>query len=108
MTNKLITDANGKKFGKSEGNAIWLDETKTSPYEVYQYFINTHDDDVERYLKLFTFMDEKQVIDIVKDHQKSPELRKGQEILAYEVVKMVHGISEADSAKKITEFLFGQ
>ncbi len=56
VTNALITDANGKKFGKSEGNAIWLDETKTSPYDMYQYFVNTHDDDVERYLKLFTFM----------------------------------------------------
>jgi len=107
VTNKLITDANGKKFWKSEGNAIWLDETKTSPYEVYQYFMNTHDDDVERYLKLFTFLSNDEITEIVTDHRKSPEKRQGQKKLAYKVVEMVHGTSQAQVSEKITEFLFG-
>jgi len=107
VTNKLITDVNGKKFGKSEGNAIWLDETKTSPYEVYQYFMNTHDDDVERYLQLFTFMWNDEISEIISNHSATPEMRTGQKILAYKVVEMVHGSDQAKVSEKITEFLFG-
>ncbi len=107
ITNKLITDANGKKFGKSEGNAIWLDETKTTPYEVYQYFMNTHDDDVERYLKLFTFLSDEEISEIVSSHQKTPENREWQAILAFKVVEMVHGTTQAEVSRKITQFLFG-
>jgi len=107
VTNKLITDANGKKFGKSEGNAIWLDETKTSPCEVYQYFMNTHDDDVERYLQLFTFMWNDEISEIISNHSATPEMRTGQKILAYKVVEMVHGSEQAKVSEKITEFLFG-
>lgn len=108
VTNALITDANGKKFGKSEGNAIWLDETKTSPYDMYQYFVNTHDDDVERYLKLFTFMWDEEISNIIREHNSSPELRHGQKKLAYMVVKMIHGEENARVSEKITEFLFGE
>jgi len=101
-------DANGKKFGKSEGNAVWLDEAKTSPYEVYQYFINTLDADIERYLKLFSFMSDEEISKIVSEHEKTPEKRHGQKTLAKIVVEMVHGSSQAEVSEKISEFLFGQ
>jgi len=107
-TNKLIMDANGKKFWKSEGNAIWLDESKTSPYEVYQYFMNTLDDDIERYLRLFSFLSDEEISTIVSKHNESPENRYGQKTLAKIVVQMVHGTLQAKMSEKITEFLFGQ
>lgn len=107
VTNKLIMDANGKKFGKSEGNAIWLDETKTSPYGVYQYFINTLDADIERYLKLFSFLSDEEISDIVQKHSQSPENRYGQKTLAKIVVEMIHGKKQAEVSEKISEFLFG-
>lgn len=108
MTNKLILDANGKKFGKSEGNAIWLDENKTSPYEVYQYFMNTLDEDIEKYLKLLSFLSEEEISEIVDEHTKSPEKRYGQKTLAKIIVEMVHGMKQAELAEKISEFLFGE
>ncbi len=108
VTNKLISDANGKKFGKSEWNAVWLDETKTSPYEVYQYFINTLDADIEKYLKLFSFMSDEEISAIVSEHEKAPEKRYGQKVLAKLVVEMVHGKHQAEVSEKISEFLFGQ
>ncbi len=106
VTNKLIVDANGKKFGKSEGNAIWLDEEKTSPYELYQYFINTLDDDVERYLKLFSFLDTEEIQEIVSQHTQAPEKRYGQKRLAKIVVEMIHGTKQAEVSEKISDFLF--
>jgi tyrosyl-tRNA synthetase len=75
LTNKLILDSTGKKFGKSEGNAIRLDPNKSSPYFVYQYFLNTTDEDVERFLKLFTFYDFDTIKKIVQEHQKNPSDR---------------------------------
>ncbi len=107
ITWPLITDSTGKKFGKSEWNAIWLDKNKTSPYEIYQYFMNTTDTDVERYLKMLTLIETEEIDEIVKKHLKKPEERKGQKILAYEVVKIIHGEKEADLAVKISEFMFG-
>ena len=107
VTNKLIVDVNWKKFGKSEWNAVWLDETKTSPYGVYQYFINTLDADIERYLKLFSFMSDEEISGIIIQHEKSPEKRHGQKTLADVVVKMVHGSPQAEVSQKISEFLFG-
>ncbi|MCD5375295.1 tyrosine--tRNA ligase [Candidatus Gracilibacteria bacterium] len=103
----LITDATGRKFGKSEGNALFLDRNKTSPYDLYQYFMNAHDDDIERYLKLLTLLELNDIDDIVSEHKLSPELRVGQKKLAYEVVNIIHGESDAESCQKITEFLFG-
>ena len=106
VTNKLIMDANGKKFGKSEGNAVWLDSKKTSPYEVYQYFINTLDADIERYLKLFSFLSPEEISEIVVEHNAAPEKRQWQKYLATLVVEMVHGKAEWAVSAKISEFLF--
>ncbi len=102
----LITDATGRKFGKSEGNAIWLDKSKTSPYEIYQYFMNTNDDDISRYLKMLTLIETEEIDDIVIKHMKAPENREWQKLLAYKVVEIIHGTKEADLALKITDFMF--
>ena len=104
----LITDATGKKFGKSEGNALFLDKNKTSPYAIYQYFMNTQDDDVERYLKLLTLLSWEEISDILQKHQLTPELRIGQKKLAYEIVNIIHGRQDAQICEKITAFLFGE
>ncbi|PID86446.1 tyrosine--tRNA ligase [Candidatus Gracilibacteria bacterium] len=106
VTNKLIMDANGKKFGKSEGNAIWLDENKTSPYQMYQYFMNSLDEDIGKYLKLFSFLEINEINEIVEKHFESPEKREGQKILAYKVVEIIHGTNEANLAKNISNFMF--
>ena len=107
LTWPLITDANGKKFGKSEWNAIWLDKNKTSPYEIYQYFMNTSDVDIERYLKMLTLIETEEIDEIVKKHLEKPEEREWQKVLAYKVVEIIHGSSEADLAVKISNFMFG-
>ncbi len=106
VTNKLISDAHGKKFGKSEGNAVWLDATKTSPYLMYQYFMNTLDADVEKYLNLFSFLSQDEISKIVREHDAFPEKRMGQRYLAKLMLTMVHGIELAEVSEKITEFLF--
>ena len=103
----LITDATGKKFGKSEGNALWLDKSKTSPYEIYQYFMNASDDDIERYLNLLTLVDVDEIVELVKNHLLTPEKREWQKRLAFEVVRIIHGDNEAHMAEQITEFMFG-
>ncbi|MCH2188246.1 tyrosine--tRNA ligase [Candidatus Gracilibacteria bacterium] len=107
MTWPLITDASGKKFGKSEGNALWLDPEKTTPYELYQYFMNTADADIERYMKMLTLIEVDEIHKIVMDHLKVPEERKGQKMLAFGVVEIIHGTVQAELAEKITEFMFG-
>ena len=107
LTWPLITDSTWKKFGKSEWNAIWLDETKTSPYEIYQYFINTADNDVERYLKMLTLIETEEIDEIVKNHLEHPEKREAQKILAYKVVEIIHWTKQADLAVKISNFMFG-
>lgn len=107
MTIPLMMDSSGKKFGKSEGNAIWLDQTKNSPYFVYQYFINTADADVEKYLRAFTLLDIPEIETIVAQHQKQPELRYGQKQLANYIIQTLFGKEAADQAEKISEFLFG-
>ena len=106
FTMPLILDAAGNKFGKSEGNALWLDKEKTSPYEIYQYLINTDDSKVLEYLKVFTFLSKEEIEDIIKKHQEKPELRLAQKALAYEVVKDIHTKEDADTAIKISESLF--
>ena len=107
LTFPLITDSNGKKFGKSEWNAIWLDANKTSPFKLYQFLINTTDEDVERYLKLLTLMDFDEIKKVVEKHKQKPELRYGQKILAEKVVEIIHWKKQAQLAKKLSEFLFG-
>ncbi len=106
ITWPLITDSTWKKFGKSEWNAIWLLKNKTSPYEIYQYFMNTDDKDVERYLKMLTLIETEEIDEIVASHMKSPEKREWQKILAYKVVEIIHWSKEADLAVKISEFMF--
>lgn len=106
MTSHLITKSDGSKFGKSEGGALYLDKELTSPYQLYQYFINTGDDDAVHYLKVFTFLDLPEIEAIAKDHQAHLGSRIAQKRLAYEIVKIIHGDEEADSAVRMTEVLF--
>ena len=106
FTMPLILDSNGKKFGKSEGNALWLDKTKTSSYEMYQYLINTEDEKVEEYLKVFTFLSPEEITEIIKKHNEEPHLRMAQKKLACEIITDLHGKEEFDKAVKISEALF--
>lgn len=108
MTFPLVTDSTWKKFWKSEWNAIFLDPKKTSPYFAYQYFMNTTDEDVEKYLKIFTLLDFDVVAGIVANHKQNPELRYGQKQLANYLITTVYGEAAAQQATKITEILFGQ
>ena len=107
VTGPLVLDSTGRKFGKSEGNAIWLSPEKNSPYVVYQYFLNTSDEDVQRYLKLFTLLDEEQIIHIMDKHEQNMSLRYGQEQLAIYVVTTIFGAKEAAEAEIVTNVLFG-
>lgn len=107
LTRPLITDSTGKKFGKSEGNAMFLDKSKTSPYFIYQYFMNTSDEDISRYMKMLTLIETEEVDEIVKKHLKSPEKREWQRLLAYKIVEIIHSSKEAKLAEKISEFMFG-
>ena len=106
FTMPLVLDANGNKFGKSEGNALWLDLEKTSSYELYQYLINASDELVEDYLKIFTFFTKEEIENIMKKHLEHPELRTAQKTLGHEIVKDIHGLEEANRAVKISEALF--
>ena len=106
FTMPLILDANGNKFGKSEGNALWLDKNKTTPYEIYQYLINADDAKVFEYLKVFTFLTKEEIERIMEEQNERPETRVAQKALAYEVVKDLHGKEEADKAVSISEALF--
>ena len=106
FTMPLILDSTGKKFGKSEGNALWLDKNKTSSYELYQYLINTTDDKVEEYLKVFTFLSLDEIDNIMKQQNEKPEERLAQKALAKEIITDLHGKEEYEKALKITEALF--
>ena len=106
FTMPLILDASGKKFGKSEGNALWLDKTKTSPYEIYQHLINTDDSKVIEYLKVFTFLSKEEIEEIERKFNERKEERLAQKKLAYEVVKDLHGVEEAEKAVNLTSSLF--
>lgn len=106
ITVPLITDATGKKFGKSEGNAIWLDARKTSPYEMYQFWLNVMDDDAVRFLKIFTFLSLEEIATIEQTFNTARHERLAQKILAKEVVTLVHGEKAYQQALNITEQLF--
>ena len=107
MTIPLMMDASGKKFGKSEGNAIWLDQRKNSPYFVYQYFLNSADADVEKFLRAFTLLEIAEIEEIVAKHNEKPESRYGQRQLANYVIQTLFGKQAAEQAEKISDFLFG-
>lgn len=106
FTMPLILDPSGKKFGKSEGNALWLDKEKTSAYEIYQYLINTDDSKVLEYLKVFTFLGREAIEEIYEKQKAAPETRIAQKTLAWEVVKDTHGKDEADNAVDVSQKLF--
>ena len=106
FTMPLILDARGEKFGKSAGNALWLDKNKTSSYEFYQYLINSDDSKVEEYLKVFTFLTPEEIIDVMKKHNEQPELRLAQKTLAKEFITDLHGEEEYLKALRISEALF--
>ena len=106
LTCHLITRADGKKFGKSEKGALYLNPELTSPYQLYQYFINTTDQDAIRYLKVFTFLSKEEIIEIEKQHLENIGARIGQKALAYEVTKVIHGKEKADEAVQMSQVLF--
>ena len=102
----LITNASGDKFGKSEAGNIWLDPAKTSPYQFYQFWINTDDRDVERYLKLFTFLSLDEIAETMAAHARAPGKRAAQRLLAADMTTRVHGAAEAEQAMETSRALF--
>ncbi|WP_113928404.1 tyrosine--tRNA ligase [Bacillus sp. P14.5] len=106
FTIPLVTKADGSKFGKTESGAIWLDPEKTSPYEFYQFWINTADADVIKYLKYFTFLTHEEIEGLAQAVETEPHLRKAQKTLAEEMTKLIHGEGALAQAIKITEALF--
>ncbi len=106
MTMPLVLDANGVKFGKTEGNALWLDKNKTSSYELFQYLINSDDNSVIDYLKKLTFLTKEEIESIEAKHMEQPELRLAQKALAKEVITFLHGEDEYNKALRISEALF--
>ena len=109
LTIPIITDkATGKKFGKSEGNAVWLDPEMTSPYAFYQFWLNTSDESVGDYLKLFTMLSEMEIDAITELHKRDAKERHGQKTLAREVTQLVHGEKDAQEAEAVTQVLFGE
>jgi tyrosyl-tRNA synthetase len=107
MTFPLVCDSNGNKFGKSEGNAVYLDAAKTSYYDFYQFFLRTLDSDVVRYLKIFTFLSDERIAELEKCVETVPEQREAQRVLAEELTRCVHGDKGFGIALKATEVLFG-
>ena len=106
MTMPLVLDSNGVKFGKTEGNALWLDKNKTSSYELYQYLINSDDACVMDYLKKLTFLSKDEIEQIEKEHNECPEKRIAQKRLVCEVITFLHGKEEYEHALKVSEALF--
>ena len=106
FTMPLVLDKYGNKFGKSEGNALWLDEEKTSAYELYQYLINVDDEMVIDYLKIFTFLSVDEIMELEKKNQEQPELREAHKALAREIICDLHGEDSYNEAVKISESLF--
>ena len=108
MTCPLITKADGSKFGKTEGGNVWLDADKTSVYKFYQFWLNTSDEDAEKYIKIFTFLDQEAIDDLIAEHQESPHLRGLQKRLAEEVTSLVHSKENLERAIAASAILFGK
>ncbi|MCS4485329.1 tyrosine--tRNA ligase [Staphylococcus americanisciuri] len=106
LTIPLVTKADGKKFGKSESGAVWLDAEKTSPYEFYQFWINTSDEDVIKFLKYFTFLSQEQIAEFEVSVAEEPHLRKAQKALAENVTAFIHGQEALEEAQRISTALF--
>ena len=108
ITCPLITKSDGSKFGKSEGGNVWLDAKRTSPYKFYQYWLNTSDEDAEKYIKIFTFLDKETIDSLIAEHQEAPHLRVLQKRLGEEVTILVHGKEEYEKAISASSILFGK
>ncbi|PKV48358.1 tyrosyl-tRNA synthetase [Aquimarina sp. MAR_2010_214] len=108
LTCPLITKSDGSKFGKSEGGNVWLDAKRTSPYKFYQYWLNTSDEDAEKYIKIFTFLTEEEIKTLVVAHKEVPHQRILQKKLADEVTVIVHSQEDLDNAIKASAILFGK
>ena len=107
VTTPLIEKADGGKFGKTESGNIWLDETKTSPYKFYQFWLNSSDEDAKNYIKIFTLLSEKEIVTLVAEHEATPHLRLLQKAIADEVTTRVHSKEDLEMAIKASTILFG-
>jgi tyrosyl-tRNA synthetase len=108
ITCPLITKSDGSKFGKSEGGNVWLDAKRTSPYKFYQYWLNSSDEDAEKYIKIFTFLSEDEINKVVSEHADAPHLRSLQKRLAEEITSMVHSKDDFKNAEKASNILFSK
>ena len=108
ITCPLITKSDGSKFGKSEGGNVWLDAKRTSPYKFYQYWLNSSDEDAEKYIKIFTFLTEEEINGLAKEHKEAPHLRVLQRRLAEELTLLVHSKDDLENAVKASNILFGR
>ena len=108
ITCPLIKKSDGTKFGKTEDGNVWLDKSRTSPYKFYQFWLNTSDEDAVTYIKIFTFLSEKEVIKKIEEHQQAPHLRVLQKTIAEEVTRLVHGEEELVKAQEASQILFGK
>lgn len=106
FTMPLVTDSQGKKFGKSEGNALWLDKEKTSSYQLYQFFTNVEDSMVIDYLKIYTFLSKEEIEELEKKNNEHPELREAHKALAREIITFLHGKEEYEKAVNLADHLF--
>ncbi|WP_281541460.1 tyrosine--tRNA ligase [Maribacter aestuarii] len=108
ITCPLITKADGTKFGKTESGNVWLDAERTSPYKFYQYWLNTSDDDAEKYIKIFTFISKSEIEELIQQHSEAPHLRILQKRLADEITVMVHSQEDLENAVQASNILFGK
>lgn len=108
LTCPLITKADGTKFGKTEGGNIWLDAERTSPYKFYQYWLNTSDEDAEKFIKIFTFLTKEEIDALIAEHKEAPHMRALQKKLAEEITISVHSKQDLDNAIKASNILFGK
>ena len=108
ITCPLITKSDGSKFGKSEGGNVWLDAKRTSPYKFYQYWLNTSDEDAEKYIKIFTFLEQETINSLINEHKEAPHTRVLQKRLGEEVTVLVHGKEEYNKAIAASNILFGK
>jgi len=108
ITCPLITKSDGSKFGKSEGGNVWLDAKRTSPYKFYQYWLNSSDEDAEKYIKIFTFLEEEDINSLIETHKEHPHLRQLQKRLAQEITTMVHSQADFENAEKASTILYSK
>lgn len=108
ITCPLITKSDGSKFGKSEGGNVWLDPKRTSPYKFYQYWLNSSDEDAEKYIKIFTFLEQDDINTLIESHKEHPHLRQLQKRLAQEITTMVHSALDCENAEKASQILYSK